>query len=272
MLVKAAIVLLLNYAELTITIGAPTWKFLWKFLWITRTNTCRREYYLASTRKMTESQHDTNPTNALTVEKWAEKFFGQYDDMNQELKELFDDTVHGVQAVYNPKSCVQCALRPSFFDLADYRPPTTNLSNRNCAALFQNVTTSQHKEDRLVRCLRQLHKIAKSIGLLSQFPKQNQTQRKLAHEILRRNSEVQIQECCSQAFHKIRVLHEIVQTLWAKRLADTVSLTTNDTVTTPFPAVFGRTIHHLPLLTRNLMALINAMTFADQSVHRMVIC
>ena len=119
------------------------------------------------------------------------------------------------------KSCVQFALRPSYFDLEDFRPGTTHLFNRNCAVVFKDTKTPEQKEDQLLHALRQLHKNLKCIGIVSQFPKQSRLQHDMARDILAGNPESEIQECCSHIFEKIRALQAIAQALWATRLDNT---------------------------------------------------
>ena len=70
---------------------------------------------------------------AEMVEMWIEKHFGPDHAIDQSFKDLFDDMGHGIETLYNPDSCVQAALKSIYFDMEDYRPPTTRLHARNCS-------------------------------------------------------------------------------------------------------------------------------------------
>ena len=144
---------------------------------------------------------------------WIEKFFGPDQANDQRLKDLFANMDHGIDTLYNPESCVHAMLKPSYFDIEDYRIPTTSLQTRNCQNLFKDAITDDLKEAKLIHCLRQLHYNMRLIGIRSLYPKHRQEQLIQAQRILSDNSEDMIKESCGQAFQKLRDLNDIVQVL-----------------------------------------------------------
>ena len=85
-----------------------------------------------NTQTMTDQQK-SHLADPMTVEMWIDQFFGPDHAIDQSFKYLFDDMGHGIETLYNPDSSVQVALNSIYFDMKDYRPPTTRFQARNCS-------------------------------------------------------------------------------------------------------------------------------------------
>ena len=200
-----------------------------------------------------EVSQETQPIAEVQVGTWATIFFGQEDFMNDEIKTLFDDPLHGIKALYHPGSCIQQALKPSNFDMADYHPPKTKLIARQCTALFKGAKDKALRARRLNTCLYQLYQNMESIGMRSFYPKIKARQLELVDEILKQHAEDTIIQCLSQAFSKVHALNHIAAALWEKRLDTPRDMTYNswekkwpdkpkwevDNNGIPLPAVYG---------------------------------
>ena len=90
------------------------------------------EWVSLNTQTMTDQQK-SHLANPMTVEMWIEQYFRSDHAIDQSFNDLLDDMRHGIEALYNPDSSVQVALKSSYFDMKDYRPPTTRLQARNCS-------------------------------------------------------------------------------------------------------------------------------------------